>query len=107
MLDFNFYHSGDLGDIIYSLPTIKELGGGTLHLGNKFLDKQLPEKKITKAVVENLRPILIQQEYIRDVVFTDHTNINIDYNLNKFRTFYINWENQKYTPSEINELLKK
>jgi hypothetical protein len=27
-----FKHSGDLGDIIFSLPTIRALGGGTLYL---------------------------------------------------------------------------
>ena len=27
-----FLHSGDLGDIIYSLPTIRKLGGGILYL---------------------------------------------------------------------------
>ncbi len=28
----NFYHSGSMGDIIYSLPTIMTLGGGSLFI---------------------------------------------------------------------------
>ena len=32
----NFFHSGSGGDIIYSLPTIIALGGGRLHLRDRF-----------------------------------------------------------------------
>ena len=31
-----FYHSGDIGDIIYSLPTIRHLGGGCLILSPDY-----------------------------------------------------------------------
>jgi len=34
----NFFHSGDTGDIIFSLPTIKAMGGGKLYITN--FDKQ-------------------------------------------------------------------
>lgn len=58
-----FNHSGAQGDIIYSLPTIKRLGGGVLRINQ-------PDE-----VVDNLRPLLMMQDYIVDVWGTDHTPI--------------------------------
>lgn len=105
MSDFNFYHSGDLGDIIYSLPTVKALGGGVLHLGNKHtIANNKPEKLITSEIVQNFKSFLSQQNYIKDVVFTDNENIKIDYNLNKFRTFFVDWGNKKYNVEEAAKL---
>lgn len=61
-----FYHGGAQGDIIYSLPTIKGLGGGILNVGkhNQYL---------------NLKELLILQDYIEDVVFRGgyHNQINL------------------------------
>lgn len=50
-----FYHTGALGDIIYSLPTIKSLDGGTIVLN-------LPE-----AQYESIKPLLLSQSYIHKV----------------------------------------
>jgi hypothetical protein len=50
-----FKHSGAQGDIIYSLPTIKALGGGVLYLN-------LPE-----VIIDNIKPLLITQPYIKYV----------------------------------------
>jgi len=105
MSDFNFYHSGDLGDIIYSLPTVKTLGGGILHLGNKHtIANNKPEKLITPNVVQNFKSFLYQQDYITDVIFTDNEKVKIDYNLNKFRTFFVDWANKKYSVEEAAKL---
>lgn len=61
-----FAHCGDLGDIIYSLPTIRCAGGGTLFLYNQ-------PGKTTHAMTEQrvslLKPLLCMQEYVKDVVW--------------------------------------
>src|SRR2546430_16669588 len=60
-----FYHSGDLGDIIYALPAIRALGGGTLYLGPEI---RLPFKVRTRqqfnwTSFEALAPLLRFQPY--------------------------------------------
>jgi len=51
----NFYHSGATCDVIYSLPTIQALGGGTLHL-------VLPDN-----LYNTILPLLKAQDYILEV----------------------------------------
>lgn len=86
-----FKHSGDLGDIIYSLPTIKKLGGGVLYLDisggindsaciNQCLDKKT---KFNLDAFNFIKPLLKEQNYIKDVLI--YNNENIKYNLNEFR----------------------
>ena len=78
-MDNTFTHSGDLGDIIYSLPTIRAAGGGTLYL------RDTPGKTshgMTEAKVKRLHPLLIRQEYIQDVVWEPNARTH---NLDGFR----------------------
>ena len=61
-----FGHSGDLGDVIYALPTLKAAGGGILflyHRDGKTWHGMTPEK------AASLRSLLILQPYVTDVVF--------------------------------------
>lgn len=54
-----FFHSGKLGDVIFSLPTIKAMGGGILYL---------PEKTHQcDRLYSNLKDLLLQQPYIHEV----------------------------------------
>lgn len=74
-----FGHSGDLGDIIYALPTIRRAGGGTLIL------YPAPGKTMhlmTASKAELLRPLLVFQSYVDAVVYVDEHE---DHNLNGFR----------------------
>jgi hypothetical protein len=75
MSDHTFKHSGDLGDIVYSLPAVKALGGGTLYLdidGGRE-DPFVVDQSINGYTRFNLtgynliRPLLMEQPYIRDV----------------------------------------
>ena len=78
----SFLHSGDLGDIIYSLPSIKKLGGGTLYLNpsaNNLQNNYPIKTKLTKNSINLLRPLLLEQEYIYDVSIWNGNAI--DYNL--------------------------
>lgn len=83
-----FKHSGDLGDIIYSLPTIKALGGGTVYLNpGKPLPKPIngiPTKKFTSVTPINMiRPLLEAQDYIDKVLVWDGEEVT--YDLDQFR----------------------
>lgn len=81
-----FLHSGDLGDIIFSLPTIKKLGGGTLYLnpaGESNLAHYPLQTKFSKSSALQLIPLLRQQPYITDVQLWQGEAI--DFNLDKFR----------------------
>ncbi len=70
----SFKHSGDLGDIIYALPAIRAMGGGTLLLDPdggqssplvKWADRT--RTKLNLAGIESIRPLLLQQPYLQDV----------------------------------------
>jgi len=86
---YKFYHSGDLGDIIYSLPSIMLCGGGELLMGNHNLDPLLsPREKMTKNKFDFLYPLLLKLKYISNIEYVENVNdSDIDYNLNKMRTF--------------------
>lgn len=76
-----FRHSGDMGDIVYSLPAVKELGGGDVYIGinNPFTD-------MTKEKYEFIKPLLLNQPYIHDVHLWNGEPV--DYNLDDFREYY-------------------
>lgn len=86
-----FKHSGDLGDIVYSLPTIEKLGGGTLYLDlgggadEPIIQTQVVEKrtKLNQAGLDFLAPLLRAQPCLKDVAAW--SGEAIDYNLNRFR----------------------
>lgn len=82
-----FYHTGDLGDIIASLPIIRELGGGDLIIGNHDpLHQGWREMKGTRF--EAIRPLLAAQPYVRSVTF-EHRAKDISVDLSPFRSSYI------------------
>jgi len=86
-----FKHSGDMGDIIYSLPTIKLLGGGILYLDitggddEPICKMQCPDgkTKFNEHSFNFLKPLLDKQSYIKEVKI--YNKEKIDYNLNNFR----------------------
>lgn len=66
-----------MGDIIYSLPAIKALGGGDLYLNiNSFT-------LLNKTKYEFLKPLLMNQPYIHDVHLWNREQIDVD--LDRFR----------------------
>ena len=78
-----FKHAGDMGDLCYSLPTIRALGGGTLclHAENWTRERMTVEK------AHSIRSLLITQPYIKDVRFMSEPE-PVDVNLNDFRAEY-------------------
>jgi len=78
-----FYHSGDFGDVIYALPTIRALGGGHLFIGPNT--RYATRLKMTPEVVEIIAPILRLQPYVYSVQFSPQ--IKTTYDLNRFRDY--------------------
>lgn len=77
-----YSHAGDIGDVIYALPTIKALGGGKLVL---FDQPGKTAHGMTPAKMERMRPLLEMQPYIHGVEFNQHVH---DTNINGFRDHY-------------------
>lgn len=81
-----FRHGGKMGDVIFSLPTIKALGGGILYLPEKTPDA-------CNNLHSSLKDLLLQQDYIKDVreypsgypYLKLAPGIKIDYDLDKAR----------------------
>lgn len=92
MSDKTFKHSGNLGNIIFSLPTIKALGGGILYLDPKggedeplvnWANGLFTKTRLNEESIENIRPLLEIQEYITEVRLWEGEEV--DYNLDMFR----------------------
>lgn len=80
-----FKHSGDLGDIIFALPTIRAMGGGVLLLDPTGGEGEIARRtKLTDAGIEFLRPLLERQPYLREVA-PWRPGQPVDFNLNVFR----------------------
>jgi hypothetical protein len=74
-----FSHSGDAGDIIYSLPVVRFFGGGDLFLS----PADFTRVKMTPERVKMFSRLLESQEYIRTVKF--HNGREVEFNLDEFR----------------------
>ena len=59
----SFKHSGDVGDIIYSLAAVRVVGGGDFYLSKSNVTRL----KMSPASVANITPLLRAQPYIRSV----------------------------------------
>jgi len=87
-----FKHSGDLGDIIFSLPTVRAAGGGILYLDPLGGEEEplvnwggglFSRTKISKESIDTARELLEYQDYIDEVRYWDGEEV--DYNLDDFR----------------------
>lgn len=78
-----FAHSGDLGDMIWALPSIKEKGGGILQISSKGLGAREP---MTDERINLIRPLLTEQNYIFDV--EQHDGGYVDFDFSRFRVIH-------------------
>ena len=100
----NFLHSGHAGDIINSLPVIKQLSKShkcnlyinlNKHInfyykhpaGNVFLDKR---------IYEMLYPLLLKQKYINEVQIFNGQKIDIDFDLLRILPINLLFDNSTY-----------
>ncbi len=90
---YNFKHSGNIGDIIYSLPAMLGLADSAkfnlymkLNRPNnfgKYMSHPLGDVMLSMKMVEMIRPLLQYQPYFQDcIVYEDQP---IDYDLDVFR----------------------
>jgi hypothetical protein len=71
-----FKHSGARGDLIYSLPTVFALGGGTLHVNRK--DNHYFVSPVGDEEMAGIREFLMTQPYIQEVDEWDGCHVNYD-----------------------------
>lgn len=94
-----FKHSGTLGDIVYSLPVVKFLGGGEFYLHLNQIDwigqhyygsKPAPfhQGRMTPADLEFMRPLFEAQDYITRFDAMDKAT-EITHNLDNFRPLFV------------------
>jgi hypothetical protein len=70
----NFYHSGDLGDVLYALPSMRSLGGGALYLSSRPWTAAM-----TEARVQVLKPLLEIQDYVESVTHGEASGKVVDF----------------------------
>lgn len=85
-----FKHSGKLGDIIWSLPFVKFMGGGKVYLEcDEKRDQKVSDRNLISGLrdieYQHIRPFLLEQEYITEVDVYDGEEV--DFDLNRFREF--------------------
>jgi hypothetical protein len=83
-----FQHSGNLGDIIYSLPTIIALGGGVLYIGTRTGSLEISSKApapnpMPEHMALQIIELLKTQPYLTGIKL--YNNEKVDYKLDKFR----------------------
>ena len=70
-----FSSAGDCGDVIYSLPAVRALGGGALRL----FPAPYTSARMTPATAESLATLLRCQPYVTDIAFAESPEgINLD-----------------------------
>lgn len=87
------YHTSDLGDIIASLPVIRQLGGGHLTIGEMPPNvKMLGRESLKGKRFEAIKPLLESQPYIKSVKWGER-HPDTDFDFSDFRANYIHREN--------------
>ena len=94
-------HSGDLGDIIYSIPFIKSLGKPINYYITVPNEKILVRECFNEKKFYSLKSILEKLDCINDIIFGVPNGVVIDYNLDKHREL-----EKQFTKNDIN-LYKK
>ena len=91
-LNKTYYHSGNLGDVIYSLYAIKLNGGGKLLIGPTQCDTSPCRLPISREQFELLRPLLETVPYLSDVDYrNDYPARELTADLNRFRNKWNDW----------------
>lgn len=89
-----YYHSGNLGDIIYGLYAIRKRGRGkaTLLIGPEQVDTAPCAVPVSRSQYENLAPLLAKQSYLKASDFSpQHPRSKSVIDLNTFRNAWRDW----------------
>jgi hypothetical protein len=88
----SFKHSGNAGDLIYALPTIKHLAGPEgaslrlaldIPISNKHLRHPLGNVMLNQGIFDRLSKLLLAQDYLREVQV--HVGEAVDFDLDVIR----------------------
>jgi hypothetical protein len=77
----SFRHSGKLGDIIYSLPAVKALGGGSYFVDHRT--EYLRKPPLGEQAAKMMTDLLLTQDYVRHAALYDGRPVTCD--LDRFR----------------------
>lgn len=94
VLKHSFKHSGNLGDLIYSLPVVRFYGGGKLHLNASGLTSKKYDGTVNglnQELINLIKPLLEKQEYISSVI--NWNDDVVDFDLDLFREKDLQREN--------------
>lgn len=82
-LPISYKHSGDIGDLIYSLCILKYHGQGPLYLNAAQIGKKIDGSRsgFTPGAVDALKPLLESQEYVSEVKFWSNEEVRYDIDL--------------------------
>lgn len=89
MADKTFYHSGDIGDVVYSLLVMQHMGGGYLWLGqfNDLGMRYQAREGIHAYAYMALAPLVAKQLYVQDVNWAAYPPFVVN-DLCRFRYFW-------------------
>jgi len=88
----SYYHSGNLGDLVYALYAIKSNGGGDLLIGTEQYKTSPCAMPINRSQFDMLLPLLRSQSYLKNITFWDHYPRGMfTYDLNRFRNHWNDW----------------
>lgn len=87
LLDTRFLHTHDMGDIIASLPIIRQMGGGNLVLTRHPKMEEMNGRDLKGDKFESLKSLIQEQSYIKSVTYEDEPK-NIDVDFSDFRKVY-------------------
>ena len=99
-----YYHSGNLGDVIYGLFAIKKAGGGRFLVGPEQHRTSPCDKPITQGSYDLLLPLLKHQSYLTESAFAPHYHPTGVKDLNVFRN---HWNNAQIRASTGISLLSE
>lgn len=86
-----YYHSGNLGDVIYALYAIAKAGGGDLVIGPHQMGTSPCANPISMEQFNLLHPLLKAQPYLRTVSWTPRHPVNVK-DMNKFRDKWFSFD---------------
>lgn len=85
--DTRFLHTHDIGDIIASLPIIRQLGGGHLVITKHLRMEEMNGRDLKGEKFESLKSLIQEQPYIKSVTYEDNPDpVNVDFS--EFRKIY-------------------